>query len=293
MEVSNTNTNITDGSQKTQIFGIDNSSNQRQLKTDSNGILVSSDKLSLMTSDFNDIIVKDIVGTISSGFSLNQNKRNFWDLNENGEVVLTTNAPLYVVSDDSNDKDGFSGARTVSVEYIYKDSSGNLQRETQEVVLNGTTLTTMNVNGVAIVSATVISAGINKANMGNLSFQAQTVGGSAPAYQTLNYMSVGMNITKLFIGIPKHQEYLYITELYYNCVSEFKLKIKINKVEISTGIKQVLFEEMVDNNVNSKIDCSIKIVGGTHYILGEIEPIETVTGTNQHFRLSASGIYYS
>tara|TARA_R100001440_G_scaffold3979_1_gene9358 strand:- start:2478 stop:3638 length:1161 start_codon:yes stop_codon:yes gene_type:complete len=279
----------------TQDAGGSNVHNTNIVKQDFNSILTRehSDLMAdMINNEYEGYIIKDLNGIVSG--VTNTSKRNFWNLDENGEVVLTNNTALYVVSDNNDDRSGFTGAHTVSIEYIFKDSDNNFQRGIQSAGVNGTTPQTLGVSGVAIVSATVISAGTNKANLGNLSFQAQ-IGVGPAVYQTLNYMPVGRNVTKLFVGVPIKNENLIIKEVNYGGTSQFIGKIRLSKVIISSGIRQVLLEEVVDgNNHYSKIDCSIQIQGQIQYIIGEFLATATPpAGSANHFHLTARGIFKS
>lgn len=279
----------------TQDAGGSNVHNTNIVKQDFNSVLVRehSDLMAdMINNEYEGYIVKDLNGVVSG--VTNVNKRNFWNLDENGEVVLTTNTALYVVSDNNDDRSGFTGAHTVSVEYIFKDSDGNFQRGIQSGGVNGTSPLALAVSGIAIVSATVISSGTNKANLGNLSFQAQ-IGVGPAVYQTLNYMPIGMNVTKLFVGVPIKNENLIIKEVNYGGTSQFIGKIRLSKVTISSGIRQVLLEEVVDgNNHYSKIDCSIQIQGQIQYIIGEFLATATPpVGSANHFHLTARGLFKS
>ena len=102
-------------------------------------------------------------------------------------------------------------------------------------------------------------------------------------------------MTKLFIGVPVKNENLIIKEVNYGGTSQFIGKIRLSKVIVSSGIRQVLLEEVVDgNNHYSKIDCSIQIQGQLQYVLGEFLATATPpAGSVNHFHLTARGIFKS
>lgn len=267
--------------------------NTNIVKQDFNSSLVRQHAdltVDMINGDYEGMIVDDVVGIAHN--ITNLNKRNFWGLDNNDDVVLTANVHLFVISDDNNDRSGFTGAHTVSVEYIFLDADGNLQRGIQSAGVNGTSYQTLGVQGVAIVSATVISTGTNKSNIGNLSFVGQV--GAAPAvYRTLNYMPTGLNKTKLFIGVPIHNENLIVKEISYGGTSHFISKIRLSRVNITSGIRIVELEEIADgNSTYSKIDCAIKITGGNEYLLGEILAITSPpAGQESNIHLHARGFF--
>lgn len=284
---------ITVNSILTTDSGASNIHNSNIIKSDYSSILVRehSDMLSdMINREYEGILIENINGIVS-GVS-NTNKRNFWNLDENNDVVLSANASLYIVSDSNDDRSGHIGARNISVEYIYKDLNGNFARDIQSSILNGTTPQSLAIQGIAIVKAEIISAGSNGSNVGNITFSAQV--GFAPAlYQTLNYMPIGLNITKFFIGVPIHNENLIIKDINYGGTSQFIGKIRVSKVTYSSGIRKVLLEEVVDgNNHYSKIDCAIFIQGGIEYLIGEFLATATPPAASvNHFHLSARGMF--
>ena len=277
---------ITANSILTTDSGASNIHNSNIIKSDYNSVLVRehSDMLSdMINREYEGILIENLNGIISG--VTNTDKRNFWSLNEKGDVVLASNNDLFVVSDSNDDRAGQIGARTVSFEYIFKDSDGNLQRAIGSGLINGITPQSLAVQGIAIVKAEVVSAGSNGSNVGNLTFSARV--GVAPAvYQNLNYMPIGLNMSKFFIGVPVSNESLIIKDINYGGTSQFIGKIRVT-------IRKVLLEEVVDgNNHYSKIDCSIYIQGGIEYLIGEFLATNTPpAGSENHFHLSARAMF--
>ena len=284
---------ITSNSILTMDSGGTNIHNSNIVKSDYSSVLTRehSDLMSdMINREYEGILVKDLNGIVSG--VTNTNKRNFWNLDNKEDPVLSTNNTLFVVSDSNDDRSGQIGARTITFEYVYLDADGNLARGLASGLVNGITPQSLAVTGIAITHVEVTSVGSNGSNVGNLTFSARI--GVAPAvYQTLNYMPIDLNMSKFFIGVPIKNENLIIKEINYGGTSQIIGKIRITKVTRSSNIRKVLLEEVVDgNNHYSKVECSIRIEGEIEYLIGEF--LSTTTppvGSVNHFHLTARGIF--
>lgn len=242
----------------------------------------------MINTEYEGILVQDIVG-IAEGIN-NTNKRNFWNLDSNVDPVLNANVTLYVSSDNANDKSGLTGIHSFSFTYIYLDADGNYARSIASGICNGTVRQTLSVQGIAITEVHTLSTGTAKANLGNLTFEGEI----APlSFQAINYMPSGYNKSKLFIGVPIHNENLIVKELQYGGSSQFIAKIRLTRVNKSSGVRIVEHEEIADgNNHYSKLDCAIQIRGGIEYLVGEVLATAAPPASSHcNLHLSARGIY--
>ncbi len=273
--------------------GGSNVHNTNVVSQDFNSMLVRqhSDLISDMINDeYEGILIEDITGSVEG--ITNTNKRNFWGLDSVVDPVVSSNCPLHCISDSNQDKAGLTGLRTLSFEYIYLDADNHLQRAIASGICNGISRQTLSVSGVAIIKAHIVSAGSTGSNVGNISFQAEI---GALSYQTINYMPAGLNQTKLFLGVPVYNQNLIVKEVSYGGSSQFIAKIRLSRVNITSGLRIVEHEEVADGNSQySKIDCSLQIKGGIEYLLGEVLATTTPPGSSHcHLHLTARGIYKS
>lgn len=271
--------------------GGSNVHNTNVVSQDFNSMLVRqhSDLLAdMINAEYEGYIVQDITG-IAEGIT-NTNKRNFWNLDSNVDPVLTANVPLFVISDNAGDKPGSTGIHSFSFTYIYLDSSGDYARGIASGICNGTVRQTLSTSGIAITEVHTLSAGSNKANLGNLTFQGEI---GPLSYQDINYMPAGYNKSKLFLGVPIKDENLIVKELQYGGSSQFIAKIRLSRVNKTTGIRIVEHEEIADgNNHYSKLDCALQIKGNIEYLVGEVVATATPPASSHcNLHLSARGIF--
>ena len=100
---------------------------------------------------------------------------------------------LDVVSDDANDDDGNTGARTIEIQGL--DSSWNLLTET--VTMNGTTTVTTSGNFLRVFRARVVTAGSSETNEGTITMN-HTTSGDLLAQISFNTIGQGQTLMALY-----------------------------------------------------------------------------------------------
>jgi len=249
---------------------------------------ISDFKIDVINDEYENIFVRDITGHAER--LQNNLKRNFWNINSNENPFSPTPLAISVFSSSSLDDLSSlgNGARTIEIEYISLNN-GVYSRNNHYIAMNGTNRMGAGISAVAITKAKVIDAGANLTNMGDITIEGDLGGG---VYKKMNFIPDGMSEQKFFFAMPITNENLIVNEISYGGTGQFIAFIRIVKVNIQTGIRSVLLKEIVDlNNHYSKIDCSIKIVGGFEFLIGEIHPFSNPPNQDNFFYLTGKGYF--
>lgn len=245
---------------------------------------LSDFKVDVTNGEYLNLKVKDLTAHCEG--LVNTNKVNFWNINNsNVATFFSTNKDLYIKSNNTNDNPVGVGARNINVEYVFLDAaSGEYKNGIVSGALNGLTRVSLGVQGIAINSMSVISAG-GTTNIGDIIAEADEGGG---VFRDMNIIPAGVSISKYFFQVPIHGTNLIINEISYGGTGQFICFIQVCKVNIATGVKSVLLKELVDLNAHySKMDCAFTINGGTEYLVGEARPHTTPPTTDNFFYLTA------
>lgn len=101
-------------------------------------------------------------------------------------TYLTSAATATIVSDDVNDDDGDTGARTIKIEGL----DGSYAVTTEDITMNGTTGVTTTNSYLRIYRMQVLTAGSSEVNEGTITATSTTVQADIPAEQGQSLMAI-------------------------------------------------------------------------------------------------------